>query len=401
MKYSHIVIKFAELFMKGKNRKDFINALFSNLKLRLKKYPNILFLKKHDRIHLEIEFLTADEIEEIKQILKDIPGIANFSFVYSCPLDVESLKETTLKLMQEETGKTFKVFTRRSNKKFELNSDEINRLVAGHILRNINLMVNIKEPEIKLQIDIQNDSCFVFTSSTKGMGGLPYATGGKSLLLLSGGIDSPVAAYEMIKRGVKIEAIHFASPPYTSNQARSKVIDISKTLSRYGFSFKLYIIHFTKIQEKIYEVCDESYAITIMRRMMYRISEKVANRYKSAALVSGESIGQVASQTLESLAVINETITMPVLRPLITKDKSEIISLAKEIGTYDISIQPFEDCCTIFTPKSPITKPRLKKAVIEESKFDYETLIDEVLETVEILEITKDYDEFQIDEDYF
>ena len=270
---------------------------------------------------------------------------------------------------------------------------EVNKIIAGIILQNKQVSVNIHEPDIKYSIEIRNEGIYVFYEKYKGIGGYPLGIGGKALVLLSGGIDSPVACFEMMKRGVTIECIHFASFPYTSKAAEEKVLDLVHKLNALQANIKLHIISFTKLQEAIYEYVDESYAITIMRRMMYRISELVAKRNNCLALVSGESIGQVASQTLNSMQVINNVINFPMLRPLACFDKLEIIDIARKIDTYDISIRPFEDCCTIFTPKNPVTKPNIETAIKYENKFNYQEFIDEIMKNIKTIVINDKIDE--------
>ena len=298
---------------------------------------------------------------------------------------------------------TFKVKAKRADKNFPIHSDDMNRLVATRILRNYEHKVDIHNPDVNIYIEVRNEGAFVYLDIIKGLGGFPLGVIGKSMLLMSGGIDSPVAAYLMMKRGIKIEAVHFASPPYTSDGAIQKVKDLLKVLAGIQEEIKLIIIPFTKLQEKIYESKDESYNITIMRRMMYRIAEKEAIMNNCLALCSGESIGQVASQTLESMATIGEVTNMPIIRPLATFDKSEIIKIATKIDTYDISIRPYEDCCTVFVPKHPQIKPLNTKAREEEEKFDYAPLIEKAVKETNTLVIksSKHLDLFDQSDDIF
>ena len=391
MQYSHYLIRFAELNTKGKNKNNFILALYRNIRLRLKKHPDLIVTKTHDRIYVNVNGCDESTRFEIESILQEIPGIASFSPVIRCEKEKENILLTSLNIMAMVQGTTFKVRTRRADKRFPFRSDEMNRFVAGEILRNQNWKVDVHRPDIILAIEVRQDACYLYAQVIQGVGGYPLGVGGKALLLLSGGIDSPVAAYEMMKRGVRVDSIHFASPPYTSLQSQNKVLEIAKSLSRFTGSMRVFIVPFTKIQETIFECCDESYAITIMRRMMVRIAEKLANKKHYLALVSGESIGQVASQTLESMRVINRTIQLPMLRPLLTHDKNQIIAVAKKIGTYETSILPYEDCCTIFTPKNPTTKPRIQKAELYESRFDVEGLIKECVDQISFVEVNEDY----------
>ena len=328
--------------------------------------------------------------EPVLERLQEVSGIYALSLVYRCEKDVDVIKQDALSLINEEEGKTFKVKVKRGDKTFPLISDEITRIVAGHILKNNNkgLKVDVHNPDILLQIEVRNEAAYIFTKTVLGAGGYPLGVGGKSMHMLSGGIDSPVAAYLMMKRGVAIECIHFASPPYTQQAVIYKLEDLLKVLNKYQPRIRLHIVPFTKIQEAIYDNAPESYCITIMRRMMFRLADALAKRRNCPVISSGESIGQVASQTLQSMHVINDVTNTPVIRPLATADKTEIIKLSRKIGTYDISIRPYEDCCTIFTPKAPKTAPHLEEAIAFEKKFDYEALIKEALANIEVQIIT-------------
>ncbi len=396
MKFQYILIRFGELNTKGKNKQNFIDLLFRNIKKRLKNF-NVSFIKSHDRIYVE---LNDENYEPILAELKDVSGIANMSLVIKVESDIDVICDNALKLANSKEKGTFKVVTRRSDKTFSIHSDEVNRKVATVILKNTEHKVDVHHPDFYVEIEIRNEGTFIFFDKIKGLGGYPLGIGGKSLVLFSGGIDSPVAAYSMMKRGVRVEAIHFASPPYTSEGARQKVIDLLRILAHSQGTIPLHIVSFTKLQEAIYDNCDESYAITIMRRMMYRIAEKVADLKNCSVLASGESIGQVASQTLESMRTINEVVKIPMIRPLATLDKNEIIEISKKIHTYDISILPFIDCCTIFTPKNPVTKPTIHKAVDYETRFDYESLVNECVETIETLYIDENYSSCKEDEQF-
>lgn len=386
MNYDYIMVRFGELSTKGKNKKDFIRVLSKNIKNALSDFSNIEIITQYDHIYVKLNDNNADEIVNI---LKDVSGIYSLSLVYKTNEDIENLKKFALNLMKELDEKTFKVYTRRSNKNYPMISDEINRAIAGEILRNTNFKVDVHNPDILLSIEIRNEGAYVFTKTVKACGGYPLGVGGKVMHMLSGGIDSPVAAYLIMKRGIRIECIHFASPPYTNIGVIEKLKDLLSKLNRYQESIKLNIIPFTKLQEKIYEVSDESYAITLMRRMMFRLASRLAESNNCLAISSGESVGQVASQTLESINVINEVTNIPVIRPVVCYDKDDIIRLAKNINTYDISIRPYEDCCTIFAPKNPKTKPSRKKVEEFEAKFDYEKMIDEALNNVEVIYIKK------------
>ena len=266
-------------------------------------------------------------------------------------------------------------------------------MVATVILRNTEFRVDVHNPDVLLSIEVRDEGTYIFTKTFKGAGGYPLGVGGKGMLMLSGGIDSPVAAYLIMKRGVMIECIHFASPPYTSQAVIQKLQDLLTKLNKYQAQIRLHIIPFTKLQEQIYANVPESYAITIMRRMMFRLADKLARRRKCPVIVTGESLGQVASQTIHSMNVINEVTNIPVLRPCVTLDKTEIINVAKRIDTFDISIRPYEDCCTIFAPKNPKTMPKLDECLAFEKKFDFESLIDEALSNFEVILINSNKQE--------
>lgn len=387
MNYDHIMVRFGELSTKGKNKKEFIRILARNIKNALSDYSNLEYIVRLDHIYVK---LNDNNTDEIIGILQGISGIQALSLVLKTDEEISNIKKVSLELIKLEEGKTFKVHSKRANKKYPIISDQINREVAGEILRNTNLKVDVHNPDILLSIEIRDDGCYIFTKTFKGAGGYPLGVGGKIMHMLSGGIDSPVAAYLLMKRGLRIECIHFASPPYTNIGVIEKLKDLLSKLNVYQESIRLNVVPFTKIQEKIYEVSDESYAITIMRRMMFRLASELSKRRNCVACSTGESVGQVASQTLESMNVINEVTNVPILRPLVTYDKIDIINLARKIDTYEISIRPFEDCCTIFAPKNPKTKPSLEKAKEYESKFDYESLIKEALDNVEVIYIKKE-----------
>ncbi len=385
--YDHILIRYGELSTKGKNRKDFIKKLFNNVKNALSGFPALDYEKTHDRMYIH---LNGEDPFQVKTYLEKVFGISSFSFAVRCDSDIEAIKATTLALAEQDEQRTFKVAARRSWKQFPMISDEINRAVAGNILRNTAWKVNVKTPDVKIQIEVHEQDTYIMTDKYPGAGGYPVGVGGKAMVMLSGGIDSPIASYLTMKRGVAIECVHYASPPYTSSQAREKVLELARLLAPYQGHIMVHIVPFTNLQLAIYDHCDESYAITIMRRMMYRIAERLAKKQNALAIVNGESIGQVASQTLESMQTINDVTRMPIIRPLACMDKVEIIDLARKIGTYETSIQPWEDCCTIFTPKNPVTKPTIRRAEWMESHFDFEQLVDACVENCESVLIYPD-----------
>lgn len=387
MTYDHIMVRFGELSTKGKNKKDFIRVLANNIKNALRDFSNVSIETRFDHIYV---VLNGNDPEPIIEVLQDVSGIHSLSLVYKTDPDIENLKKVSLELIQKEEGQTFKVKAKRADKSYPIISEDIIRHVAGVILANTNLKVDVHNPDILLSIEIRQEGAYVFCKTYPAAGGYPLGVGGKIMHMLSGGIDSPVAAYLLMRRGIKIECIHFASPPYTNIGVIEKLKDLLSKLNKYQTEIRLNIIPFTKIQEEIYRNADESYAITIMRRMMFRLADRLAHRRRCPAISSGESVGQVASQTLESMYTINEVTSLPVLRPVVTMDKVDIIKLARKIDTYDISIRPFEDCCTIFAPKSPKTKPSLEKAKEFEEKFDYESLINEALDNVEVIYVKKE-----------
>ena len=388
--YDHIMVRFGELNTKGKNKKEFIRTLGVNIKNALKDFDKLSLEVRYDHIYVG---LNDTPYQEVLERLQEVSGIYALSLVYRCQKDIEIIKSSALTLIKEEEGKTFKVKVKRGDKTFPLISDEITRIVAGHILRNSpELKVDVHNPDILLSIEVRQEAAYIFTKTVLGAGGYPLGVGGKTMHMLSGGIDSPVAAYLMMKRGVMIECIHFASPPYTQQAVIYKLEDLLKVLNKYQPRIRLHIVPFTKIQEAIYDNAPESYCITLMRRMMFRLADALAKRRKCPVISSGESIGQVASQTLQSMHVINAVTNTPIIRPLATSDKTEIIKLSKKIGAYEISIRPYEDCCTIFTPKAPKTMPHLDEVEALEKKFDYDTLIKEALNNIEVKIISPDND---------
>lgn len=385
-----ILIKYGELTTKKANRNLFINILCDNVKAALKNY-HVNIIKNRVRMFIE----TDDNINEIVDILKDIFGIHSIVVAYKVDTNTDIIKEKVLEVVKEIDFNTFKVDTRRTDKNFNIPSMEFNNIIGGLILKNIpNKKVDVHNPDYTLKIEIRHDYTYIYSKEINGAGGYPVSVAGKGLLMLSGGIDSPVAGYMAMKRGVKLECIYFESPPHTSIQAKNKVKTLVNKLNRYQPSIKLHVINFTNIQEAIYKNIDPTYMITIMRRMMYRISERIMYQNNCHILINGESIGQVASQTLTSMQVINNVSNVPVIRPVSCLDKLEIIEIAKKIDTYETSILPYEDCCTIFLPKHPVINPELSKAIEYENSFDYETLIQEAVKSHEIITISNNLDNY-------
>lgn len=391
MKADYIVVRFGELTTKGKNRKLFTQKLLKNTKEILFEFPQLQYQLQYDRLYI---YLNGVDHEPINKKLKNVFGIYSFSNAYKFAKDLNIVKDAIAKMINEDTKTTFKINTKRSDKTFPGQSQDINREIAGHVFHHVDrpLKVDVHHPEMLITVEIRHDAIYVMDNVIKGAGGYPVGIGGKAMLMLSGGIDSPVAGYLTLKRGVDLECVHFAAPPYTNEFAKEKVFDLVDRLRHYTHgTIKVHVVHFTKLQLAVYDNCDESYAMTVMRRMMYRIGEKLANRNHCLALVNGESIGQVASQTLDSMQVINEVVRIPVLRPVVCLDKLEIIDIANKIDTYNISIRPHEDCCTIFTPKAPATKPKSYKARAYEEKFDFEALVDECVETAQTVIVDNSY----------
>ena len=381
-----IMIKYGELSTKKDNIKVFIEKLSNNITKKLKNY-DIKIQKNKVRMFIDIKNYDEDKIVNL---LKEVFGIHSIVICYKVDKNLESIESESLNLLKNENFKTFKVETNRADKNFKYNSMEVSKFVGARILKNIdNVKVDVHNPDILLHVEIRSECTYIYTKEIPGLGGYPTGIQGKGLLMLSGGIDSPVAGYLASKRGIDIDAIYFEAPPHTSNDAKNKVITLAKELSKYGNNINLYVIPFTKLQEAIYKNMDPTYMITILRRMMYRISEKVAKKTKSKIIINGESIGQVASQTLTSMYVINNVTNMPVIRPVACLDKLEIIEIAKKINTYETSILPYEDCCTIFVPKHPVINPNLEKCIYNESLIDYEYMIEECVNNMEKININE------------
>ena len=384
-----ILIKYGELSTKKANRNFFINTLYNNLKSKLSNYE----VKIHkDRARMYVEFLEKD-LEDIKDIISKIFGIHTYHIACIVDTDDKTIQDKVLETVKNEKFNTFKIETRRSNKNFPIHSQDYNRILGGLILKNIEgSKVDVHNPDLWVTVEIRDNNTFIYFNSYKGSGGYPVGTQQKGMLMLSGGIDSPVAGYLALKRGMTLDAVYFEAMPHTSIEARNKVISLSKKLVKYTDHINLHVVNFTPIQEEIYKNCKGDYIITIMRRMMYRIMEKLCDNYKGLVIVNGESIGQVASQTLTSMNVINSVTNKPVIRPLACFDKLEIMDIARNIDTYDISIIPYEDCCTVFVPPHPVINPKLQTCIEEENKFDYNKLIDEAVESLNTIKITDEKD---------
>lgn len=381
-----ILIRFGEIFLKGKNRGFFEKALFNNIKKSIENI-NAEVVKVPGRFMVQ-GYSEDDEVEIIDRLLK-VAGIFSISPAIYFETSTENIESNAIRLMSDLVG-TFKVSTNRADKKFPLNSMEISREIGGKILAsNNNLKVDINNPQYILNIDLrENGKTFMFEKTLLGVGGMPVGTSGSGLVLLSGGIDSPVAVYMMAKRGVKISAVHFHSYPYTSNFAREKVEDLAKILTGFTGDMTIYMVSMTELQEQINAHCDISYMITLLRRGMFTIAERLCKKYGKKMIITGESLGQVASQTIESMTVVSEVVkSTPIIRPLVAFDKWETIDVAKKIGTFETSIKPFEDCCTVFLPDSPVVRPELYKVQKEQNKIDFDAILDRAMESIEVVEI--------------
>lgn len=383
-----VLIKYGELTTKKGNRKFFIQTLYNNLK---KKLSGLDVKISRDISRMYIEF-KDEELESVLGKINQVFGIHTYQVAVKLETDVDLISDTVIDVTKDLTG-TFKVETKRSDKKFPIQSTDFSRQMGGVVLRNnSNLTVDVHNPDTTLNIEILERYTYIYTNSFHGLGGYPVGTQSRGMLMLSGGIDSPVAGYLALKRGVKVDAVYFEAIPHTSLEAREKVISLSKKLCNYTDKINLHIVPFTNIQEAIYKECNPEYCITIMRRMMYRIMERLSKKHKGLIIINGESIGQVASQTLTSMSVINQVTNMPVIRPVACLDKLEIIDISKKIDTYETSILPFEDCCTVFVPRHPVINPNLDECLKNEELFDYESMIEETVNNVFTVVVTEEED---------
>ena len=387
MKYTEIMVRYGELSTKGKNRKDFIGRLAGNVTKVLRDFPQVEIHPRHDRMHI---VLNDAPFKEVDQRLKKVFGIQSYSPTIKVEKTLEAIEKTSLSLMNEtfKKGMTFKVNTRRSDHQFLYDTNELNKIVGDYLFANMSdLKVEMKHPDLVLRIEVRKDAVYISNQLLHGAGGMPVGTGGRAVMMLSGGIDSPVASYLALKRGVDIDMVHFYSPPYTTEKALNKAKELTGILANYAGKINFIAVPFAEIQETIKEKIPEGYLMTVQRRFMLQLADKIRAKRKGLAIFNGESVGQVASQTLESMAAINDVTTTPVVRPVATMDKTEIIRLAEKIGTFDLSIQPFEDCCTIFAPPRPKTKPRIDKAREFENRLDVEGLIERALAGIQVTAI--------------
>lgn len=363
MQYTEVMVRYGELSTKGKNRKDFIGRLAGNVEKVLADLENVKIYPKHDRMHI---VLNGASFEEVDRRLKKVFGIQTYSPVIRTEKTLEAIKKTALEIMQAvyKSGMTFKVNTKRADHHFEYDTNQLNLMVGDYLFDNLqDPKVEMKHPDVVLRLEVRQDAVYISNQLLHGPGGMPVGTAGKAVMMLSGGIDSPVASYLALKRGVDIEMVHFFSPPYTSDKALAKAKELTGILANYCGKITFIAVPFAEIQETIKEKLPEGYLMTIQRRFMLRLADMIREKRKGLAIFNGESVGQVASQTLESMAAINNVTTTPVIRPVATMDKTEIIRLAEEIGTFDLSVMPFEDCCTIFALNQELIKQSNTKSV--------------------------------------
>ncbi|EIQ7140566.1 tRNA 4-thiouridine(8) synthase ThiI [Enterococcus faecalis] len=382
------MVRYGELSTKGKNRKTFIMQLAQNVKRALADFPALKIHADRDRMHI---LLNGEDSEEVIPKLSKVFGIQNFSPSIRIEKEMPAIHAMVQEVVREvyTPGKTFKITAKRSDHSFELDSNGLNQELGGAVIEAIpEIQVQMKKPDINLRIEIRKDAAYLSYETIRGAGGLPVGTSGRGMLMLSGGIDSPVAGYLAMKRGVEVEAVHFASPPYTSEQALQKAKDLAEKLVPYVGTIQFIEVPFTEIQEEIKRVVPQGYLMTITRRLMLRLTDAIREMRKGLVIINGESLGQVASQTLQSMVAINEVTSTPIIRPVVSMDKTEIIEIAEKIDTFELAIQPFEDCCTIFAPPQPKTRPRLDKAQEYEARLDLEGLMARALEGLKITEIS-------------
>ena len=388
-----LLCKYGEIVLKGANRKYFEDMLCREMKKRARNYGNFDIYRAQSTIYIDPKDDSAD-LDGMFEAASKVFGIAAIARAAVCEKNMESITETVRDYIPRflEGKRTFKVEGKRSDKTFALNSMEISREMGGVILSECPRMrVDVHKPDITVKVEIREFGAYVSAGQFKGAGGMPIGTNGKGLLLLSGGIDSPVAGYMMAKRGLRLDAIHFESFPYTSERAREKVLELASIVAEYSGDIFVHVVSLTHIQEELVKACEEDYFTLLLRRYMMTIAERVAKETDCLALITGESLGQVASQTMQALSVTDNAVDMPVFRPCIGMDKEEIVTISRNIGAFETSIQPYEDCCTVFTPKHPKTKPVLEKVKVEEDKLDFNALVEEALESKYTVHIKAEY----------
>lgn len=398
MQYSEIMIRYGELSTKKKNRMRFINKLKNNMEHVLSIYPDVSVKTDRDRGHV---YLNGTDYHEVAESLKEIFGIQAFSPSFKVEKNVDTLVKAVQEIMTSvyKDGMTFKITAKRSDHSFELDSRALNHTLGDAVFSVLpNIKAQMKQPDINLKVEIRDEAAYISYEDIRGAGGLPVGTSGKGMLMLSGGIDSPVAGYLALKRGVDIEAVHFASPPYTSPGALKKAHDLTRKLTKFGGNIQFIEVPFTEIQEKIKAKAPEAYLMTLTRRFMMRITDRIREDRNGLVIINGESLGQVASQTLESMQAINAVTATPIIRPVVTMDKLEIIDIAQKIDTFDISIQPFEDCCTIFAPDRPKTNPKIKNTEQYEKRMDVEGLVERAVAGIMVTTIQPQADSDDVDD---
>lgn len=384
IKYTEVMVRYGELSTKGKNRRDFIGRLAGNVTKVLRDLPAVDIHARHDRMHI---VLNGTPFEVVDQRLKKVFGIQTYSPTIKVAKTLSDIQETALALMKAtfKKGMTFKVNTKRADHKFKYDTNQLNSLVGDYLFDHMaNLKAEMKHPDLVLRIEVRQDAIYLSDELLHGIGGMPVGTAGKAVMMLSGGIDSPVASYLAMKRGVEIEMVHFFSPPYTTEKALAKAEELTGVLANYCGKINFIAVPFAEIQEQIKEKIPEGYLMTVQRRFMLQLADRIRAKRGGLAIFNGESVGQVASQTLQSMVAINDVTNTPVIRPVATMDKTEIIDRAQKIGTFDLSIKPFEDCCTIFAPPRPKTKPKLAKARAYENRLDAEGLIKKALAGIQV-----------------
>ena len=398
MQYSEIMIRYGELSTKKKNRMRFINKLKNNMEHVLSIYPDVSVKTDRDRGHV---YLNGTDYHEVAESLKEIFGIQAFSPSFKVEKNVDTLVKAVQEIMTSvyKDGMTFKITAKRSDHSFELDSRALNHTLGDAVFSVLpNIKAQMKQPDINLKVEIRDEAAYISYEDIRGAGGLPVGTSGKGMLMLSGGIDSPVAGYLALKRGVDIDAVHFASPPYTSPGALKKAHDLTRKLTKFGGNIQFIEVPFTEIQEEIKAKAPEAYLMTLTRRFMMRITDRIREDRNGLVIINGESLGQVASQTLESMQAINAVTATPIIRPVVTMDKLEIIDIAQKIDTFDISIQPFEDCCTIFAPDRPKTNPKIKNTEQYEKRMDVEGLVERAVAGIMVTTIQPQADSDDVDD---
>lgn len=399
--YDLILVRYGEMTLKKKNYRQFLQRVNDNIKSKCKGLKRLRYFNTDYRFYI---YLNGEDYQKVLEILDTVVGLYSYSLCKQTSSDYEAISELAIQMINEykekyrlNSGKkesekiSFKVETNRANKQFPATSISISQEIAKRILPRINdLYVDVHNPNITLNIDLRTEGTYLYVETIKGLGGYPSGSAGQGLLMMSGGIDSPVAGYLALRKGVVLSAIHFASPPYTSDLALQKVVDLTEILAKYTIDgkLKLLVVPFTEIQTAIHEKANPIYMVTLMRRAMYKIASRISKKRNIDVLINGESIGQVASQTLESMSVVNDVTNMPIIRPVVTYDKEEIVQVARKIKTYETSIRPYEDCCTVFVPEHPVIKPKIDEVLEEEAKCSLDEAIERAIENTEVITLS-------------